>query len=38
MLGSSVGKIGKNLPNDVKTIQQIINLRDDLRKMTQYII
>ena len=32
MLGSSVGKIGKNLPNDVKTIQQIINLRDDLRK------
>ncbi|NOR81076.1 MAG: peptidoglycan DD-metalloendopeptidase family protein [Methyloprofundus sp.] len=32
MLTYSVGKEGKNQSGDVKTIQQIINSRDDLRK------
>ncbi len=32
MLSSSVGKNGINKSGDVKTIQQIINLRNDLRK------
>jgi len=31
MLDSSVGRNGKNSAEDVKTVQQIINLRDDLR-------
>lgn len=31
MLKGSVGKNGKNNQEDIKTIQQIINLRDDLR-------
>jgi peptidoglycan hydrolase-like protein with peptidoglycan-binding domain len=32
MLNSSVGNKGKNKSDDVKTVQQIINSRDDLRK------
>lgn len=32
MLSSSVGNKGINKSDDVKTVQQIINLRDDLRK------
>ena len=31
MLNSSVGNKGVNTQDDVKTVQQIINLRDDLR-------
>ena len=32
MLSNSVGNKGINRSDDVKTVQQIINLRDDLRK------
>jgi len=38
MLDNTVGKNGKNNIDDVKTIQQIINLRDDLRKSTPNLI
>jgi len=38
MLKGSVGKKGKNSISDVNTIQQIINLRDDLRKKLPKLI
>ncbi|MBL4606670.1 MAG: hypothetical protein JKY01_02435 [Pseudomonadales bacterium] len=38
MLSSSVGSKGVNKSDDIKTVQQIINLRDDLRKVLPKLV